>query len=60
MICLKATKNVLLQTNEIIQTMEDSVREEFPYIQEIDLEQSQDNIIKPYKGLISLSSDEEN
>lgn len=55
----KSTGFTLTYTTEIIQNIENDVRTEFPYIVEIDLEQSKDNIIKEYAGLISLTSDEE-
>ena len=50
---------ILSYTTEIIQDIERDIVEEFPYVTEIDLEQSKDNINKAYEGVIPLTSDEE-
>lgn len=55
----KSTGLTLAYATEIIQTIEADVRKEFPYIAEIDLEPSKDNIHKDFEGLIPLTSDEE-
>lgn len=55
----KAIVKVLSYTTEIIEDIEKDITKEFPYITQIDLEQSMGNISKEYAGLIPLSSDEE-
>lgn len=55
----KSTELVLTHTTEIIKEMEEDIREEFPYVTEIDLEQSEKNIRQDYMGLIPLSTDEQ-
>ena len=55
----KSIGMMLTYTTEIIQDIETDLKKDFPFISEIDLEQSKDNINKDFEGLLTVDSDEE-
>lgn len=55
----KSIGMMLTYTTEIIQDIEKGLKKDFPYLSEIDLEQSEDNINKDFEGLLTAPSDEE-